>query len=91
VDADKDPIRIKCRLTNLSDNQHTRTDVVEGDCPREPAIHQCFVMFAEPIDKTCDFRLVETTYIRSCDYKDYTRNGSIVFETLNTRYLWEPM
>lgn len=69
-------------MTRLdSSHQNLRTDSVEGDAPRLPAIGRRFVMAAPPLDPAADIRLVETSPVMTVSNDGFT--------TLNSRYKLE--
>lgn len=79
---------MKCRLTRITENGHTRTKVVEGAADREPTAGHPFVMLAPALDPDYSFRLIETTAVE----KILGRDGKqIRFKTLNTEYVFEQL
>jgi hypothetical protein len=81
---------MKCRLTRITDNGHTRTKVIEGETYATPKIGQVFEMTAPPLDPTAGAteRLVWTTPVKSVSVQE---DGSILFETQNTKYKFDEL
>lgn len=74
---------IKCVLTNLSQNDHTRTNEIEGECFEEPTVGKPFKMVAPPLANG-DVRIVVTSPV----VRRLMLNGGIFFHTENTLYTW---
>jgi len=81
---------MKCRLTNMSKNGHTRTDIVEGECEQPPEIGIRFVMTGSPLDRSgkYDARIVATTPIRQMYLIPGTNDIDFITRS-GTNYLWE--
>lgn len=81
---------MKCRLTNLSENKHLRTDVVEGWCQRLPEVSTRFMMTAKSLDLKKDFRVVSTTPVQEVLVVLPSPEGYVAeFKTMNTHYTLE--
>jgi len=81
---------MKCRLTNISENKHLRTNVVEGWCQRMPEVSTRFMMTAESLDMKKDFRVVSTTPVNAVLAELLSPESRVVeFKTMNTHYKLE--
>jgi hypothetical protein len=81
----------KCRLTNRSEKQNTRTPVIEGFCEFRPTPGERFVMWNDkPLttDRGMNHRMIATSEVMVADFADkviefHTESGST--------YLWEDL
>jgi len=87
--------KFKCRLTRLTDNNHTRTKIIEGECDWLPEAGFHFVMTSKALDKSLPpdlaIRLIETSkvFYTSRSFSLDNEQLKINFTTENTSYLFE--
>ncbi len=85
---------MRCRLTNLSKNGHTRTDVIEGDCTAPPKAGERFSLLNnEPLETDAgqNARWVSTSPVGFTETV-LDKPGAVGFYTESgTHYLWEPL
>lgn len=82
---------IKCRLTRLTDNGHTRTQTMVGVTDQIPTVGRRFdVLNDDPLVKTAKFtnRLISTSEVQSVEP---VWSNTIKFKTENTEYLYEEL
>jgi len=82
---------MKCKLTRITDNNHTRTIEMIGECVERPTIGRPFVIVNDqPLDKQMSGRLIETSPVQTAvSVYDYDGKKKIQFSTLNTDYMFE--
>lgn len=85
----------KCRLTNRSEKQNTRTPVIEGYCDSKPIPGAQFTMWNDqPLDPStgANHRMISTSEVMAADYGDGPRPSVIEFHTESgSTYLWEDL
>lgn len=83
---------MKCKLTRLTDNGHTRTKEILGECKGPPELGQPFLLIGEALDKSwgADMRLVETTPVMYTTTV-FDSPKKIRFMTMNTFYEYEEL
>ena len=76
------------RLTKISDNYNNlRTNGDDGYFLNLPNVDNHFMIFAEPLEPETEVRIVSTSPVTVVE-RIYV-NGSIIFHTLNSKYLLE--
>lgn len=84
----------KCRLTRLTDNGHTRTPVIEGECRTPPQFGKSFKVWNDkPLDPStgANMRLVETTPVMWVETV-FDQPSALKFQTESgTDYKWEEL
>lgn len=74
------------KITQLSSNHNrVRTKETVGKAVRLPIEGKHFTLFAKPIDKSQDVRMLSTSRIKSVQEED----GIYYFETQNSKYKLE--
>ncbi len=74
----------KIKLAKVSSSHsRLRTEEVIGYVKKVPVIGSNFIMAAPPLDKSKDFRWIETSHIKSIEY---TSENFLTFETENSVY-----
>lgn len=77
---------MKCRLTRITDNGHTRTRVIEGVADKRPTLQENFVLIGESLDKEMDYRWIRTTAVQEILEQS---EKQVKFKTRNTEYVFE--
>jgi hypothetical protein len=79
---------MKCKLTRITENDHTRTKEIVGECDYKPELDWPFTVIAPPIDTTKHHREVTTTRVKNIS-RDPTNEKKMIFWTENTEYEFE--
>lgn len=82
---------MKCKLIRITDNGHTRTKEMIGECSEPPTIGHPFVIVNDqPLDRRMDGRMIETSPVQTAvPVYDYDGKRKVQFSTLNTDYVFE--
>ena len=86
-----EPVDIKCRLTRITDNGHTRTKDMVGLTAKAPTVGERFVVTNDdPLVKTGGMtsRMIYTSIVQSIEH---VWSDTIKFHTENTEYLYEEL
>ena len=75
----------KVTLTKIESNHNNvRSDVIEGECVRLPAIGEPFTMAAKPLDPDASFRWFCSTRVTNVTFGN--GKDEYLFRTLNSLY-----
>ena len=86
-----EPVDIKCRLTRITDNGHTRTKDMVGVTAKAPTVGEHFIITNDdPLVKTGGMtaRMITTSHVQSVER---TWSNTLKFKTENTEYLYEEL